>query len=425
MKPADRVKTRTKDKPSAAYSVSVGFVTAGMVILPLIYIAFTLLAGWSVYFFAAHYFVEIWEWSIGHSKYSLLVKILCSFTPLLVGAAVAIAMVKPLFARSRAKMQPIVLLPDIEPRVHAMAREVCRLVGAPTPIRIEINCDLNASAGFDRGWRGIFKNELILTIGIPLVAGLTERQLAGVIAHEFGHFRQSVGMRLTYLIRSVNFWFARVVYERDALDEALVGLGQTESMWITLMVGSARAGVSLSRGILWVLMMTGHGISGFLMRHMEYDADRWEARISGSESLEATLLRLNSLGHVLEHIHLEMRRSWRNGCQLPDNLPVLVEHRANQLNPERRAAIENRAGLSKTGFFDTHPSVAERIQYARRLAEPGVMDNDAPARDLFDNFEGVGRLVTMAHYDDDLNVPVAPDFLIPVARFIEGSSTTL
>ena len=167
MKPPDRSKAKPKDKPSAAYSIGMGFVTVGMIILPLIYIAFTVLVGWGVYFFATHYFVEIWEWSIGHSKYSVLVKILCSVTPLLVGAAIAIAMVKPLFARRAAKMQPIVLLPDVEPRVHAMTQEVCRLVGAPPPLRIEINCDLNASAGFNRGWRGFFKNELILTIGIP------------------------------------------------------------------------------------------------------------------------------------------------------------------------------------------------------------------------------------------------------------------
>lgn len=398
-----------------------GLVTVGMVILPMIYIAFTALVCWSVYFFATHYFVQIWAWEVGHSKYSLIVKVVCSITPLLVGFAITAAMVKPLFARRGAKMQPIVLQPDVEPRVHAMAHDVCRLVGAPPPKRIEINCDLNASASFNRGWRGFFRNELILTIGMPLAAGLSERQLAGVIAHEFGHFRQGVGMRLTYLIRSVNFWFTRVVYERDAWDEAIAQAGQSESIWIVLMVGCARAGVALSRGILWLLMMAGHGISGFLMRQMEYDADKWEARIAGSESLEMTLLRLSSLGHVLEKIHLEMRRSWRNQFQLPDNLPLLVEHRANHLDPEKRASVENRAGLSKAGFFDTHPSTAERIRFGRRLGEPGVMVNDSPARDLFDNFEGVGRLVTLAHYDDDLNVPVTPDFLIPVARFIEGS----
>lgn len=58
-------------------------------------------------------------------------------------------------------------------------------------------------------------------IGMPLVAGLDMRQFAGVLAHEFGHFSQGVGMRLTYIIRSISHWFTRVVYERDSWDEWL------------------------------------------------------------------------------------------------------------------------------------------------------------------------------------------------------------
>ena len=55
---------------------------------------------------------------------------------------------------------------------------------------------------------------MVLLIGLPLAAGLSLRQFAGVLAHEFGHFSQGFGMRLTYVIRSINIWFMRVVYER-------------------------------------------------------------------------------------------------------------------------------------------------------------------------------------------------------------------
>lgn len=59
----------------------------------------------------------------------------------------------------------------------------------------------------------------VVMILLPvLYLGLTARQLAGVIAHEFGHFTQGTAMRLTYLVGQVNLWFARVVYQRDAWD---------------------------------------------------------------------------------------------------------------------------------------------------------------------------------------------------------------
>lgn len=412
----------TESRPSPLYQLGLTLVTLTMVILPCLYVALTALACFSVYYFATHYFFEIWSWHVGHSKYGFLIKVLCSVTPLLVGSVIAIFMVKPLFARRATRMQPLALDPAVEPRVYASVQEVCKAVGAPAPKRIELNCDLNASASFDQGLRGFFGNGLILTLGMPLAAGLTQRELSGVIAHEFGHFRQGAGMRLSYLIRRVNGWFARVVYERDAWDETIESWGETEEGWISFMVGCARFGVWLSRRVLWVLMIIGHTISSFLLRQMEYDADRAEIRLAGSAAFESTTFKLAALGSVLSQIHRDMGKVWRKQFQLPDNLPVLLEYRASQLSAEQRAKLENQVGLSKTGLLDTHPSAADRVRRARQLAAPGFEISDAPARELFENFDTVSRLVTLAHYEDDLNVPTSPDFLIPLEQLIRAKS---
>ncbi len=408
--------------PSLAYRVGLSLVVVGMLILPAIYLALATLACWWVWFFATHYFLGIWEWPVGHTRYGLLFLLLCSCTPLLVGAAIALAMVKPLFARRGRRMQPLVLQPEVEPRVYALVQEVCRIVGAPPPRRIELDCDLNASARFRRGLLSFFGDDLILTVGLPLIAGLTERELAGVVAHEFGHFRQGAGMRFSFLIRRINYWFARVVYERDGWDEALAEFHHSENFWFGFMGGCTRAGVGLSRGILWLLMMTGQFLSGLLLRQMEFDADLWEMRVAGSAGFESTTLRLATLGYVLNDIRSEMRRTWRRQLQLPDNLPVLVEYRTNRLPAEKRTKIENEVGFTKTGWFDTHPSAADRIRRARQLADPGLLASDAPARQLFENFDAISRLVTLAHYEDDLNVPTSPDFLIPLEAVIKGTT---
>jgi len=413
----------TMSTPSLAYRAGLIGVVLGMVILPVIYLALTALACWWVWFFATHYFLAVWQWPIGGSYYVLLFKFVCSFTPLLVGAAIALAMVKPLFARRARRMQPLVLQPEVEPRVYALVQEVCRLVAAPAPQRIELDCDLNASASFRRGLFSFLGHDLILTLGLPLIAGLSERELAGVIAHEFGHFRQGVGMRLSYLIRRINHWFARVVYQRDAWDVTLTSFTSTDNVWIGIMGGCIRAGVGLSRGVLWLLMMIGHGLSGLLLRQMEFDADRWEMRIAGSAGFESTTFRLATLGYVLADIRSEMRRTWRRQMQLPDNLPLLVEYRTNHLSADRRTKVENELGLAKTGWFDTHPSAADRIRQARRSAEPGVFTSDTPARNLFENFDNLSRLVTLAHYEDDLNVPTTTDFLIPLETLIRNKAT--
>ncbi len=119
-------------------------------------------------------------------------------------------------------------------------------------------------------------------------------ELTGVLSHEFGHFRQGSGMRISQLIRRLNHWFARVVYERDEWDQQLVEWSQNES-WFSLIALLGRFFVWLSRRVLWVLMVVGHGISSILMRQMEFDADQYEVLISGSDAFAQTALRLRTL----------------------------------------------------------------------------------------------------------------------------------
>jgi Zn-dependent protease with chaperone function len=417
------VSSMRAERPSVAYQIGLALVTLAMVLLPCLYVAMAGLVTWGVWYFATHYFVAIWEWPIGHNRLSFLVQILCSCTPLLVGGAIAIAMVKPLFARRASQMQPLALDPNVEPRVFALVQEVCAVVGAPAPRRIELNCEVNASASFERGLLGFLgRQRLILTLGLPLVAGLSTRELAGVIAHEFGHFRQAAGMRLSYLIRRVNGWFARVVYERDTWDAVLESWCEADEKWIAFMVGCARLGVAVSRGVLWLLMMAGHAISSLLLRQMEFDADRAEVHVAGSAAFESTMLKLAALGSVYGEINREMARVWRKQLQLPDNLPVLLEYRVAHLPPADRAKVESVMLGEKTGVLDTHPSASDRIARARQLHQPGAALSDEPARRLFENFDTVSRLVTLAHYEDDLNVPTTPDFLIPLEQLIRAKT---
>lgn len=417
---------RVSSRPYAAglsplYRIALGAVAVAMTILPLLYLGLTVLAVYGVYLFATQYFAAVWAWPLGMNRFTLVFKVVCSCTPLLVGGAIVVAMVKPIFAPRTRRMQPLALNPEMEPRVYAMVQEVCRTLGAPAPQLIELSCDLNAGAGWRNGWRGLFTGKLILNLGMPLVAGLSQRELAGVLAHEFGHFRQRAGMRVGFLIGTVNRWFARVVYQRDAWDEWIGDWGggvNADSWWASFMIGCAQLGVAVSRGVLWLLMAAGHAISATLARQMEYDADRCQIRLAGSATLEATMLKIAALGAAYGDVHLEMRRSWRSRFRLPDNLPLLVEHRASRMDAARRAAHENCVGLQKARWWDTHPSDADRVRRARRLAEPGYEISDAPASELFDAFPGLCRLVTLAHYEDDLRVPITPGFVVGLDEWL-------
>ena len=179
----------------SSYRFAAGLVSAGMVLLPVLYLAIIAVLGYLVLYSEA-----------------TIVSI--------IGGVLILFMLKPIFAKPGKARPPRELTAEQEPLLFAFIARLCEAVGAPQPKQIVVNCDVNASAGFRKGFLSIIaRQDLVLVIGLPLVAGLTLRQFAGVLAHEFGHFTQGAGMRLGYVIRMINLWFVRVVYERDAWDE--------------------------------------------------------------------------------------------------------------------------------------------------------------------------------------------------------------
>lgn len=385
------------------YQLGLVLVTIMMVILPLIYVAMVGAAAYGVYYYATHFAFMLSSTSGGGRFYIL--KLLLYLTPLFVGIVLVFFMIKPLFARRAPRAQPLALDPGINSTLYAFIARICETVGAPMPRRIDLNCDLNAAAGFRRGMWSLFGNDLVLTIGLPLVANLNLREFAGVMAHEFGHFTQGFGMRLSYVIRSVNGWFARVVYERDAWDVVLTEWAEEAEDWrIMLVVSCARFGVWGSRLLLMLLMFIGHGVSCFLLRQMEYDADSYEIKLAGSEAAEATIKRLNVLGEALGRSYKEMRSTWNTSKKLPENFPAYLAHQEAALPLQVRTKIEDTVGLARTGLFDTHPSDGDRIRRARRAGEPGVFHLEVPATVLFSHFDVVAKQVTLLHYNDDIGL---------------------
>jgi len=353
-----------------------------------------------------------------------MLKLLAYFTPLFVGVVLVFFMIKPLFARRPPRAQPLALDPAINSTLYAFVARICETVGAPMPRRIDLNCELNAAAGFCRGIGSLFSNDLVLTIGVPLVACLNLREFAGVMAHEFGHFTQGFGMRLSYIIRRINLWFARVVYERDAWDVMLIEWAEEAEDWRIMLVAScARFGVWCSRLLLMLLMFIGHGVSCFLLRQMEYDADSYEIKLAGSEATEATVKRLNVLGEALGRSYKEMRSSWNTGKKLPENFPAFLAHQHGRLSEQVRTHIEDRVGLARTGLFHSHPSDGDRIRRARQADEPGIFHLEFPATVLFANFEVVARQITMLHYNDDLGLDCTASNLRPMEFYTRVPAT--
>ena len=329
-------------------------------------------------------------------------------TPIIVLLLVVVFLLKPLLARRAPRPASLALNPEVEPLLYGFISKVCETVRAPMPGRIYLDCELNASAGFQKNASRGGQPELVLTLGVPLMAGLTAQQFAGVVAHEFGHFTQKRTLRLVYLVWRIRAWFARLAYEPDSWDLDLADwMDPDRNPWGTVLVGIARSGVTLARGLIKGLFHLGAAASSFLSRQMEFDADRYEYTVAGSSAFEATLRQIRFLGRARNRAYELLNAWYQDGKTLPANFPAFVLEQEARLDAYVRSRLAAAMAKERTRFFDSHPSDCERLRLGREAAAPGLVQLPGLAKDLLGNFSALAAQVTIRHYSEDLRWPAA------------------
>ncbi len=319
---------------------------------------------------------------------------LFSGVPTFLAVCILIALVKPSFAPTDEGLDDFELNPAHEPLLFEFIQRLCVSIGAPQPASIVVNQEVNAGASL---MHGVFSDRLRLTIGLPLVLGLNARQLAGVIAHEFGHFSQTGAMRANRVLRQTNVWFIRAAFERDAWDQRLNDLAKNSGAAISWLFWSALFVVFLARKLMVGLFCIGHFFSASLMQEMEFDSDRFEARVAGSQSFARTCSRMRLL-MICHAAATEELDRYRRESRLPDNFSALVVANVEHIKIDKFRQAEREWLDIKTQWYDSHPSDRERIANAASERAPGTFQVDVPASHLFTDVDGLSRVVTLRLY---------------------------
>ena len=406
--PIDPVRT------PAQYKLALLLAAFIMVLLPVVYVGLAFAFAFVVYYHAVNS-VSIFEHVRGRG---VIVALIIYVGPLIAGVTAVLFMFKPLFSLAAKSDQPTSLRRGDEPILFDFVDKLCDAVHAPRPKRIDVDCQVNASASFRRGWLSmLLGNDLVLTVGLPLITGMTLKQFGGILAHEFGHFAQGGGVRLSYVIRTVSHWFTRVVYERDTWDVNLERWSKEHDIRIGVIFYLARACVWLTRRVLWVLMMIGHGVSGLLLRQMEFDADRHEVRFSGSNEFEPTTRRLHELMVAHSMAFSDLSVAYQEG-RLADDMVRLVKLNADDLPDEVEEYIDKQISEGQTGWLDTHPCDRERIASGLKENTDGVFSLNGPAQALFVDFKAVSKRASVNMYKASLEEKFHRDRLQPTEQII-------
>jgi len=401
---------------SVFYQLGLLLVAMFMVLLPVVYLAFVALLAYATYWYGDHARVMLEGFTGGIHVF--IIKVILYLGPLIGGTIAVFFMFKPILARPRRTAEPEEMNPARQARLYQFIAHLCDMLQVPMPRRIYLDSQLNASAGFRRGLGGLLGNDRVLTLGLPLVAGLNTRQLAAVVAHELGHCTQGMAMRLGYVIDRIDGWFVRVVYARDSWDVAFEEWADSINDWrLSLIVVCARLAIWASRRILAMLLWVGHAASCFLSRQMEYHADACAVAVAGSAGLESLLLRLREQSVLQNLAFRSLNESWKKRRQLPDSLPEYLRQLESRMPPDFHEQAQQTLLNETSGWFATHPTPAQRIQKARQQAAEGVFVMEQPAGWLFQDFAGTARVATEQYYRQDLQLPVTEPMLRPVADF--------
>ena len=316
--------------------------------------------------------------------------------PLIVVILTFVALIRPLFGRMDGDERVRTLTPQSDPLLYAFVQRIAVAVGAPIPSRIDVDTDVNASAGFRGGLFSASRGELVLTLGLSLIVGLNTRQFAGVLAHELGHFTQKSSIRLTALVMRVSMWFSQAA-DGEYWDYKFSRMARRMDARLFLFVHLIRLTMKIPQWILRGLLMLAYLVCGYMFRQREFDADRFETRVGGSATFENTTRRIELLNVAYQGAISDLEYGHGEG-RLGDNLPLLVLSNARQLPKKAHKALRKHVDQSKTGLFDSHPCPRERIENAWKEQSPGIYGVELPAHLLFSNFLGLARSATWDFY---------------------------
>lgn len=406
-----RLAARSIPRPPSQplYLASLWAVTFLCALMPLLYLGLIGGIAWLEY-------VHYTQWLPLEGRRSVMLHLAAWTLPGFVGAVLMAFLLKPLVAPRRKPPQSLRLAPGAEPDLTVVVNGLCAAIGIRPPVAIEISHEANAWVQFEHGLSGMLRGRKVLTIGLPLVAGMNVRQFVGVLAHEFGHFAQGGGMRSAFFINRVNQWLYSRGYQDDEWDDRLEDWEEPGG-WIGFVALVAQLSLAVTRTLMRAMFQLSFRSSRRLSQEMEFDADRYEAMVAGSACFRETALRLRAIALAVNQAGTLNRAAWREGKLVAD-LPAAAVARLGRWEASdwEHVALELQ-GADETHYWDSHPADQARIANAEALRAPGLVLDERPATLLFADFPALSRRVT-GHYYGESGLEFGPRNLIEVEQLL-------
>ncbi len=361
-------------RPTWGYRIALVLTAFGLGLLVLAYVASLIGMAFGLYLYAVHVIPP----SLHVRGRAMILVVLMHAAVLLAGAAILYSLFTALFCWNRARPGGQLLHAGAHPVLHCFVRALCTLIDAPQPDEIRLQAVPNAAAARYGGLLGLVGGRLVLEIGEPLFYGLDLRSLAGIIAHELGHFSQATSSLLLRYIVNVTNWFQEATTRTSGIQDAIGEHGDDTEGSARLFVLVAYMVTGLGRLLLLQFAMLSRVTTFYLMRQMEFDADRYEAEVAGSAQFARTFERLSELQIGFEGVLLSLLRGTL-AAGADASFATQVVEEADQLSERDRKRVAKMLAPQRARWFDSHPSPTERIAAVAQQSRPGIFQLEGPA----------------------------------------------
>lgn len=313
-----------------------------------------------------------------------------------VGLLVAVGFGVPAARRQQHKpVEGVLITGDEQPLLWVEICIVAEGLHIWAPRELVLAPDASVIATENRTWLGLRPGVRRLQLGQVLLAGLTERQLRAVIAHEL-----------------LRFWgpnsYGRVIHRgKRIIGRVLESVGE-----------DSRAGRIVGRyGRLYM------AVADPVIRRHELDADRRSANLVGNGATAAALREVAVLSKAwdgfVEGYLVPAAAVQRRPEDVFESFAQFLDH------PERRALLVEATGgdPQPKRTYNSHPSLADRLSAVASLPDDETRDRSGRALDMLrDPAHEIRRVHEWMFQDADVKIATWEEIVPEAGRAIARQS---
>lgn len=283
---------------------------------------------------------------------------------------------------------------EAQPELHAFIEHIAHLLGAPNPKSVKLDAEVGLILR-PASVRDVLAGEgPEVVIGLPLLYGLSARQLSGVIAHAYAGYSRDARLHGYPLLSSMDRWlFTQTgVGRMNAPGRSDFGVRRR-----SLLDNLVKPWDVLVQGTFYLIYRVVSSMTFDVSRKVDMAGDLLSARIAGSTEFRSTQFRLRSLHYGQVNANQELVGSWRTK-KLSDNFPALVVDHADTLQLSLRPRLIQEMEELVTPLTRSRIVDLGRIVNVEHTQEEGACFLLGAAISLLREPAKVSKAVTLSHY---------------------------